>query len=160
MATRRTKTRVMWGVGAAFGACVLAALCVLVFMLVSRTVTKEYATRLQLSLNAAVLTEGIHVKADDTYHALDAESYRTLGFYLAQNPVMALWGGNGNEEDRVELKIGDDTLTVTPVGSQGDRAIVRFTTQGKSFRVQIRHHSLIKGIQGSTDERHYEPAEP
>ncbi len=139
-------------------AAFLLGIAFLIYSVSSRTITNDYTARLQISLNAAMLSNGIHVKGDDgAYHELGEDSYKKLGFYLTQKPVLAIFGGSG---DALELRIGDDTLRVVPKGTEGIRAVVYFETMGKSYRVEVKDNRLWDGLNACTGEEAYLAPEP
>lgn len=156
----KAKNTLFWTCIIAGSIACLIMVSVIAYTVASRTIANNYTARLKLSLNAAALTSGLYVKAEDGYHELDDDSYRKLSFYLTIRPVLAIIGGDKQSEERIELLIGEDTVLIAPRGNDGDRAVVYFETAGKSYRISIRNNDLWRDLHSIVDESHYYTPEP
>lgn len=132
----------------------LAGILILVFFLVSRTVTNDYTARVQISLDAAAISDRLAIETPDGDKALGDDSYNKLRFYLSTRPALALFA-RGNEDSAITLRIGDDTARISPLGDDGTRAVVFFQTGSKTYRVIITGNRLWGELLLCTDENNY-----
>lgn len=137
--------------------CILVGILAIVFMVQSRSVTNEYRQRINLALQVALTSDGLHVEAEDGWHELDEESYRKLNFYLTQNVNLTFSKGDAGGE-AIALRIGTDPVTIVHNGDSEEKAVVTFTTADKSFRIRIEGSKLWQGLRAAVGtERYYLP---
>ncbi len=133
---------VLWGIIVCAVLAFLAAMGIVIYSVASRTMSNNYIAQVKLSLNAAALSdEGVWIKDGEKQERLVDESRRKLAFHLTQNASLPLFMDE-DEEKAISLQIGQDSLVLVPVKGDGERAVVHFSTEGKSYRMVIRQYGL------------------
>lgn len=160
----KTKTRRDWGLKVAILAVILliaAGILTIAYFTYSRGMVNEYKQRVSLALQAAIVSEGLHVQADDGWHELDEEAYRKLTYYLTLNANHTFSRGD-TQGETISLRIGSDPVTVVHAGDGEEKAVVTFETADKTFRVTVQANKYWPGIREAVGEARYylpEPAE-
>lgn len=150
--SRRSKRAFIWSGVCLMGVIVLMGLVFLGFSLYAYSTSQSYQSRVEISLNAALLSDSLYIlDASGEWEPMDYEGFLKLRYYLTVGAVVATNDGNQDGES-FEFLLGEDPVRIVRAYEDDSKAIVYFETDGHSYRMRVNHNAYWRDLHRYFDE--------